>query len=247
MLKRLLTDRKFRVPREWSNDELAKFAPFFSGSVVNVSAWQDEDKQGRRYKDYFANAASYQITNFSSEARGFQGREDEIFLDLTAPLPAELAGRFDCVFNHTTLEHIFELDTAFANICAMSRDAVILVVPFVQQMHADYGDFWRFTPTCLARLFEKYGLTPIYSSFNNHFMASVYIFMIAVREPDRWSGKIAPGNGGPVPIAARPRFPDPFENLIGCNAVPSIWSGLAAALKGMIRGGTQSGSHRGHD
>lgn len=248
MLKRFLTDRKFRVPREWSNAELAKFAHLFTGSVVNVSAWKDEDKQGRRYKDYFANASSYGITNFKSESRGFQGRDDEIFLDLTVPIPADMHGRFDCVFNHTTLEHIFEIDTAFSNVCNLSRDAVILVVPFLQQMHAEYGDFWRFTPPCLGRLFEKNGLTPIYSSFNNHFMASVYIFMIAVRGPDRWAGKISSGKAGAVAIEARPRFPDPFEHFIGCNAVPSILPGLARALNDKIRsGGKAAADQDGHD
>jgi hypothetical protein len=82
-----LIDRKFRVPRIWSNQELRRFAGQFHGSVANVSAWRDEDKEGARYRDYFKNASEYCITNYKSEARGFQGGMDnEIYLDLTREL-----------------------------------------------------------------------------------------------------------------------------------------------------------------
>ena len=43
---------KFRTPRIWSNSELAKFSGLFTGDVVNVSGWNDFDKQSNRYKDY---------------------------------------------------------------------------------------------------------------------------------------------------------------------------------------------------
>ena len=129
-----LVDRKFRLPRLWSNAEIRKFAPLFQGDVVNVSAWKDVDKEGRKYRDYFTKARSYSITNYNADARGLQGVDGEIFLDLTAPLPAELKGKFDVVFNHTCLEHIFEVEKAFENLCLMSSDVVITVVPFLQQM-----------------------------------------------------------------------------------------------------------------
>jgi hypothetical protein len=74
-------DKKFRVPRVWSNQELKKFAPLFKGSIVNVSAWKDWDKENKRYKDYFSSAAEYWMTNYQGE-RGFQGNfENEYFLD----------------------------------------------------------------------------------------------------------------------------------------------------------------------
>ena len=46
-MRYLFTDRKFKVPRYWSNEELKKFAHLFKGSVINVSAWKDVDKQGK--------------------------------------------------------------------------------------------------------------------------------------------------------------------------------------------------------
>lgn len=237
MERRLIVDRKFRLPRIWSNRELAKFAPLFRGAIVNVSAWKDEDKEGKFYKDYFTSADSYHMTNFVAEARGLQGAEGEIFLDLTAPLPSDLTRGFDCVFNHTTLEHIYDVKQAFSNICEMSRDAVIIVVPFLQQMHAEYGDFWRFTPTALERMFIENGFTPIYTSYNNDFMASVYVFMIAVRDPQAWQGRLA-GNSssdGRVPFTATSMWADPFDHYVGCNSVPSIWSGLAFSIRRLVR------------
>ena len=50
---KLFVDRIFRLPRIWSNRELAKFAPLFQGSVVNVSAWKDFDKERMYYREYF--------------------------------------------------------------------------------------------------------------------------------------------------------------------------------------------------
>lgn len=175
--------RIWNVPRAWSNRELARVSHRFGGDIVNVSAWRDEDKGGGHYRDYFPRASSYSLTNFKAEARGLQGVDNEIFLDLSAPLPAELERKFDVVFNHTTLEHVFDVHKAFSSICAMSRDVVILVVPFLQEQHGEYGDFWRFTPDCVAQLFRVNGMTPLMITSNRSLWSSVYVFAIAVRDP----------------------------------------------------------------
>lgn len=190
-----MTDRKFRLARIWSNEELRRFASMFSGSVVNASAWRDEDKQGRRYKDYFTAADEYHISNYISEARGFQGDlPNEFFMDLAKPLPKEHR-RFDTVFNHTVLEHVFEVDQAFSNLCSLSNDIVIVVVPFLQEEHSGYGDYWRFAPQSLDKLFSKNGMELLYLSYNEHPNASVYIFAIGSKRPDRWAAiKTAAGN-----------------------------------------------------
>ncbi len=184
-------ERKFRLPRIWSNDELRKLAPLFDGKVVNVSGWKDEDKQGGHYKDYFSNASSYHITNYGG-FRGFQGEEDEILLDLEDTLPAELKEQFDVVFNHTTLEHIFEVRTAFKNLSLMAKDVLIVVVPFAQTQHEheNIEDFWRFTPTCLRRLYEENGMKVIYEAANDHKNAGVYVIAVGTKNPEKWAGKM---------------------------------------------------------
>lgn len=186
MRSRLFADPVHRVPRLWSNEELARIGALFDGDVVNVSAWRDEDKAGRRYRDYFPNARSYTLTNFRTEMRGFQGLDGEVFLNLELPLPEGLERAFDVVYNHTTLEHIYEFRQAFANLCSMSRDVVILVVPWLQPYHSDYGDYWRFSPLALAHLFAENGLTPARIVWNDDANASVYVLAVGVRDVERW-------------------------------------------------------------
>jgi hypothetical protein len=182
-------DRKYEVVRRWSNSEIRQIAPLFEGEIVNVSAWDDRDKQGGHYRDYFSRSTSYSLTNYPGW-RGFAGRPGEIELDLARDLAPELEGRFDVVFNHTTLEHVFEVRKAFANLCAMSREVVIVVVPFSQVQHesADWGDYWRFTPTCLRALFAENGLEVVYEAASPHRDSAIYLFFVGCRHPRKYEG-----------------------------------------------------------
>lgn len=197
----------------------------FAGDIVNVSAWKDMDKEGSRYREYFINADSYWITNYKAEARGFQGIDNEIFLDLTAPLPSKLYERFDLAFNHTVLEHIYKVNAAFENLCRLSKDIVIVVVPFLQEMHAAYGDYWRFSPSAMKRMFEDNDMKMIYCSFNSHPNASVYLFCIGSKKPGHWKGKI------PFKTSYEDPYPSPngFDNWVGCHAITNV-NGLFSRL-----------------
>jgi hypothetical protein len=97
---------------------------------------------------------------------------------------------FDVVFSHTVLEHVYDVQSAVATLCALSRDVVIVVVPFVQEQHytESYGDYWRFTPMALERMFAEHGFTTIHSSWNHHRYAATYILSIASRTPDKHIG-----------------------------------------------------------
>lgn len=186
-------ERRFRLARLWSNEELRKISGAFKGRIANVSAGDNVDKEGSTYDAYFRNATEFWITNHRPGAfRGFQGRPNELLLDLSTPVGPELVGNFDVVFNHTTLEHIFEVETAFGNLCKISRDIVIVIVPFVQVQHenAGYLDFWRFTPTCLRRLFSMNDLEVIYESASPDHDAAIYLFFVGSRHPERWRDKM---------------------------------------------------------
>jgi hypothetical protein len=203
----------FRRPRLWSNTELKRFAHFFTGSVINVSAEQDLDKEagflkhftpdfnaGRPYRSYFTSATEYYITNYAGgNPRGgttTPASAPNCFdLDLEEPLPEYLRERFDVVFNHTTLEHILDVCRAFGNLCLMSRDIVILVVPAVQVVHGydgRYRDYWRFTPFAVDELFQRNGFTVLYRSSTNLPSTSIYYFYIASKNPGRWQTKFQP-------------------------------------------------------
>jgi hypothetical protein len=192
-----LEDRFFRAPRRWSNHVLRSIAPVFgaAGEVINVSGWDDGDKEGGRYRDYFAGASRYYVSNFVGERGAADPRAVVDFeLDLEAPLTPALRGRFDVVYNHTTLEHVFDVFAAFANLCEMSRDVVVLVVPFSQKMHAcgSFGDYWRFTPMALRRLFERSKLAPVFEAVQDDFNAGLYVVGAGARHPDRWRAKLPP-------------------------------------------------------
>lgn len=208
-------DKKFRIPRIWSNNELKKFAPLFSGNIVNVSGWKDIDKEGRKYNEYFINSKLYFISNYKSELKGLQGYKNEFFLDLTKELNKEYIERFDVVFSHTTLEHIYNVRTAFKNLCQLTKDILIIVIPFLQQMHGNYGDYWRFTPLTIKKMFEENNMTLLYLSFNNQKQTSVYIFAIGSKKPERWREKISKQ----FDYRCKNQLFDEFQNFIGCRAI----------------------------
>ncbi|MFB0564543.1 MAG: hypothetical protein ACETWK_02555 [Candidatus Aminicenantaceae bacterium] len=186
-------ERKHRIPRIWSNKELAKFSHLFRGKVINVSGWEDKDKQGKEYKHYFKNAKEYFVSNIEGQ-RGLSKIENEIYLNLEENLPKDLQRQFDVVFNHTTLEHIYQMEKAFNNLCLLSRDIVILVVPFFQEQHRtrSYGDYWRFTPQGVVKSLKERGFEILYLSVTSFKNNSIYIFAIAARNFKKWKDKFQP-------------------------------------------------------
>jgi hypothetical protein len=151
--------------------------------------------------------------------KGLQGFKNEFYLDLSQNLPEDYVYRFDVVFNHTTLEHIYEVKRAFQNLGNLSKDIVIIVVPFLQQMHGNYGDYWRFTPLSVKNLFEENGITLLYLSFNDHRHSSIYIFALGAKNPAKWENKI---DYQFKVQSEKDRF-DHFESLIGCRSITNSW------------------------
>jgi hypothetical protein len=186
MIKKIKYVFNYKGPRNWSNQELKKFAHLFRGDIVNVSGWKDKDKEGDEYKNYFINKKSYTITNYKGE-KGTSSIDNEIFLDLEKPLSQELYRKFNVVFNHTTLEHVFDIFTAFKNICDMSNDIVILVIPFIQGFHEcpnSFSDFWRPTHMAIEKMFDCNGFSVVYG--NSSKVSPIYHFFIASKNPEKW-------------------------------------------------------------
>jgi hypothetical protein len=180
--------------RKWSNVELRRIAPRLDGAVVNVSGSDDRDKEGRHYRDYFSGASTYTITNHLGQ-KGATGNKGEIALDLSQPIPRELLDGFDVVFNHTTLEHLYEARTAFQNLCNLSRDLVIVVVPFAQVTHwnESYGDYWRFTPMGLRCMFEENSLEVVHEAAGPRRGEPIYLLFVGSKYPDRWRAVLPSG------------------------------------------------------
>lgn len=179
-------------PRAWSNRELRKLGPLFTGSVLNVSAMKDGDKEGGFYKAYFPNAKSYTITNYGQEI-GLSGNVDEKQLDISIPYDGSI-GMYDVVFAHTVLEHVYPCDISIKNLCSLCKETLIIVSPFLQGMHGKdgfYCDYYRFTPRLFEKKLQEYGFTTIYSNWNDdHPLLNVYIIHIATRFPAKYENLI---------------------------------------------------------
>jgi len=182
--------------RWWSNAELRRYGHLFSGDVINVSASKDEDKQGGHYADYFPNKTSYTVSN-APRPRGVSALPNEIILDLRDPIPDNLKRKYAVVLNHSTLEHIFDVRQAMRNLCELSDDIVILVVPFSHPVHwvdgdGVYRDYWRLSPFALKELFEENEFVICHCSNNSNPVFNTYLFCIATRPPEKWRGRFHP-------------------------------------------------------
>lgn len=178
--------------RLWSNDELKRFAAFFVGDIINVSGGNDADKEGGSYRNYFLKSNSY-ISNYK-KANNNQYEEIELDLDKLLPEDSNLKNRFDVVFSHAVLEHVYNIKTAAANLCMLSKDIIITVVPFPQAFHhmektdgtASYQDYWRISPFAIMRLFEEQGFKTICINWSHDPIGNIYIFHIASKNSEKW-------------------------------------------------------------
>jgi hypothetical protein len=187
LAKRLVRDLR---PRAFSNRVLSQYLAHLSGDVINVSGWRDSDKEGGRYRDYYASCQRYVVSNIAGEGgmpAVLPGDTESVFLDLDEPTDSSVAGQFDVVFCHTVLEHVFDADTALRNLGALTRDVVVIVVPFSQSVHytGSYSDYHRFSPYCLRRFFEENGFSVLVSVANSQPFFPTYIVFIASRSPEK--------------------------------------------------------------
>ena len=187
LAKRTIAEHK---PRRFHNAVLRRHLASLGGSIINVSGWEDRDKEGGFYRDYFGPHDRYVISNINGD-RGMPPEIPEgvesVFLDLEEPLPEDLKGEFDVVVSHTVLELVFRTDVALENLAALSRDVVVTVVPWSQSVHYtdSFGDYVRLSPLKLKRFFEERGFTVLLSTANDQAFFNVYVTVIASRHPER--------------------------------------------------------------
>lgn len=192
--KRLAADEWH--PRRSTNRVLRTYLPAFGGEIINVSGWEDRDKEGSFYRDYFGPRSRYVVSNIGGETgmpETVPSDVESIYLDLDQPLPQELYAAFDVVFSHTVAEHVFDPHGTFDALTTLTRDVVVTVVPFSQGVHYtnSYGDYVRLTPLFLKRFFEERGFTVLVSVSNDQPFLPVYTVFIASRQPSRYATQFA--------------------------------------------------------
>jgi hypothetical protein len=196
-------------PRVWSNREVEPIAAGITGDVIHVSAWRDDDKHGRTYRDYFARARSYTTTNVGGQRGELEGAD--LPLDLSVPLPVELEGAYDLAFNHTTLEHVYEIETALDALFGLTRDQLLVVIPFMQVEHWErpsFADHWRMTRFSLTRACVDRGFEVLSLTSNHNAVWPIYYCLHARRVPgglppgaDQWGGDDIEDGFGFRPVA----------------------------------------------
>ena len=175
-------ERGFHKPRDCSDRSFDASLPSTQGTSLTSAPGKTAISADRSIADIFITRAGYFTTNFGTAQGEMQGGAHEIYLNLEDDLESNRLGRYDVVFNHTTLEHVWNFRKAFYNLCAMDSDTVVLVVPWLQPLHSSYGDYWRFSPQTVARLFAEQKMTTLYLSWNHDVRSAVYVFAIATHD-----------------------------------------------------------------
>jgi hypothetical protein len=86
------------------------------------------------------------------DASAYEGAD--ILHDLNEPVPEELDGRFDLVFDGGSLEHVFDLRTALVNYMRMVRVGGRLIIQTMANNHCGHG-FYQFSPELFFRVLSE--------------------------------------------------------------------------------------------
>lgn len=91
----------------------------------------------------------------SADVSAWEGADH--ILDLNLPVPAELRGRFDTVFEAGTIQHIFDLPQVFANLHAVLKEGGRVIHGMAPSTnHVDHG-FYMFSPTLFHDFYSANG------------------------------------------------------------------------------------------
>ncbi|WP_059413230.1 methyltransferase domain-containing protein [Cupriavidus basilensis] len=74
--------------------------------------------------------------------------------DLNQPVPTYLHGRFDCIFDGGTIEHVFNVPAALANVHAMLRPGGLFLSVNAANNQLGHG-FYQFSPELMWRVFSR--------------------------------------------------------------------------------------------
>ena len=91
----------------------------------------------------------------SSDVSDWEGADR--ILDLNQPVPAELHGLYDVVFEAGTIQHVFDLPQVFANLHALLKPGGRVIHGMAPSSnHVDHG-FYMFSPTLFADYYRANG------------------------------------------------------------------------------------------
>ncbi len=142
-----------------------------------------------------------------------------VTLDVEQPFDIPSAS-FDTVLAFHLFEHVFHFQRAPAEIFRIlrPRGRVLVSVPFLQEYHADPGDFIRLTDTGLRRLWETAGFRCTHiEAIGEGLLTAAFTKLPA---------QVLPGKLRPIATALMYLLATPFDRLIAlrpridCRSVP---------------------------
>jgi SAM-dependent methyltransferase len=109
-----------------------------------------------------------------TDASDYEGAE--LLLNLNDPIPDNLTEQFDVILDIGTLEHLFDVPTALANLVKMLKTGGDLVLILPASNSIDHG-FYTFSPSLLFDYFRANG----FDGFDCYLMAGPVSFFIPRR------------------------------------------------------------------
>ena len=120
-------------------------------------------------------------------------RGDEVVVDLNHPISDAYQGQYDCVIDTGTLEHCFNVGTAFINMCKLAKPEGGIIITAAPLNKMNHG-FWNFSPCLYADFIEQ-------NNFILLFLGAFYIENGTIKE---------------VLISKSSRFKAPIESVVFC-------------------------------
>lgn len=91
------------------------------------------------------------------ESMDFSGYENPTYIqDLNNPVPDELLGKYDAIYDGGTLEHVFNFPGALENVHKMLKPGGVIIHSSPSTNHVDHG-FYMFSPTVFCDYYAKNG------------------------------------------------------------------------------------------
>jgi SAM-dependent methyltransferase len=107
-----------------------------------VKAWTGLDMRGMEFADDFLRTLGAKEC-YALDSSPYEGAE--FIHNLNAPLPASLLGRFNCVIDGGTLEHIFDFSSALRNVLKMVKPGGHLIICNIANNFLGHG-FYQLSP-----------------------------------------------------------------------------------------------------
>jgi SAM-dependent methyltransferase len=134
------------------------------------------------------------------DASAYEGAD--IVHDLNEPVPDELEGRFDVVFDGGSLEHVFDVPTALRSYMRMVRPGGRLIVLTMANGHCGHG-FYQFSPELFYQVLSEengYRVERLHVAAEDvefsrplagvSFPSNVSAFRYAVVDPEEAGGRV---------------------------------------------------------